>query len=897
MRRDKKDEETTNNPFSSLDKTSVLQETRAFNETPINARKCSLTLSKLLYLRQQNETIGRTEATEAFFAITKLWQSKDSNLRRLVYLAIKEFCDISNDVIIVTSSLTKDMTGREDIYRAPAIRALCCIIDGSMLQAIERYMKQAIVDKNPAVASAALVSSLHLLRKNLEVVRRWSNEVQEAVSSDSNMVQYHALGLLYHIRNSDRLSVNKLVQKWSKSSLRSPFATCYLIRLAAKLIEEDEAGIESPLLQFIESCLRHKCEMVIYEAASALVRLPMITSTELTPAISVLQLFCSSPKPTLRFAAVRTLNKVSVKHPQAVTSCNVDLEQLITDQNRSIATLAITTLLKTGAESSVERLMKQISSFVNEISDEFKASDCFYDLSFVVVVVEAIRSLCYRYPRKHSTLMSFLATMLRDDGGFEYKKSIVDTIIAIIDENPDSKEAGTTVAVFIYDSKRLSHLCEFIEDCEHPILATRILHLLGREAPTTINPSRYIRFIYNRVILETTQVRAAAVTALAKFGAQCTDLRHSILVLLKRCLLDTDDEVRDRATYFLSILETGNSQLIANYILNGLQVSILGLERALEQYMTAGKFDKLFDLKVVPVATVALTANEVKKLAISVDAVINKKEERKAPHQQLAVIPEFANLGPLFKSSHPMKLTDEITEYSVSCIKHMFSHHIVLQFDCNNTLNDQLLENVYVELEPAPGTENWTVAYTVPLEKLPFGVQSTTYVLLKIPEANTGIAATFSATLKFKVCDIDPATGDFENDGSYDDIFVLEDVEITVADHVQPIARANFAVSWEQIGNEYENEDTYVLSTVHTLQDAVRELIKCIDLGPCERSDRVPEGKSAHLLLLSGIFRSGNEILAKARLALDPTDKTVTLNFIVRSKDLAISEIIGSAVA
>lgn len=68
-----------------------------------------------------------------------------------------------------------------------------------------------------------------------------------------------------------------------------------------------------------------------------------------------------------------------MKHPQAVTSCNVDLEQLITDQNRSIATLAITTLLKTGAESSVERLMKQISTFVNEISDEFKVmtSHCY----------------------------------------------------------------------------------------------------------------------------------------------------------------------------------------------------------------------------------------------------------------------------------------------------------------------------------------------------------------------------------------------------------------------------------------------------------------------------------------------------------------------------------------
>lgn len=70
------------------------------------------------------------------------------------------------------------------------------------------------------------------------------------------------------------------------------------------------------------------------------------------------------------------------------------------------------------------------------------------------------------------------------------------------------------------------------------------------------------------------KVRAAAVSALAKFGAQCPDLRPSVQVLLKRCLLDIDDEVRDRATYFLSILETENPRLIANYILNGLQVTI-----------------------------------------------------------------------------------------------------------------------------------------------------------------------------------------------------------------------------------------------------------------------------------------------------------------------------------
>jgi hypothetical protein len=38
--------------------------------------------------------------------------------------------------------------------------------------------------------------------------------------------------------------------------------------------------------------------------------------------------------------------QVAIQYPAAVTACNVDLETLITDSNRSIATLAITTLLK-----------------------------------------------------------------------------------------------------------------------------------------------------------------------------------------------------------------------------------------------------------------------------------------------------------------------------------------------------------------------------------------------------------------------------------------------------------------------------------------------------------------------------------------------------------------------
>lgn len=274
----------------------------------------------------------------------------------------------------------------------------------------------------------------HMVKMSYDVVKRWVNEAQEAASSDNIMVQvertlhtktscccvcvgqrrqvlhfrqkrteaqskhvdkvcalwrcdllpecwffwrpffqYHALGLLYHLRKNDRLAVTKMLNKFTKSGLKSPFAYCMLIRIASKLLDETEAGWadlqhsddtpgtcgpehvgecvvfclcaishDSPLFDFIESCLRNKNEMVVYEAASAIVHMPNCTARELAPAVSgqnthagitsinllfllmfqfysecvcchaVLQLFCSSPKAALRYAAVRTLNKVAL---------------------------------------------------------------------------------------------------------------------------------------------------------------------------------------------------------------------------------------------------------------------------------------------------------------------------------------------------------------------------------------------------------------------------------------------------------------------------------------------------------------------------------------------------------------------------------------------------------
>ena len=49
--------------------------------------------------------MGPTEAREAFFATTRLFQSKDVTLRRMVHLVIKELPTAPDDAIIATSRL------------------------------------------------------------------------------------------------------------------------------------------------------------------------------------------------------------------------------------------------------------------------------------------------------------------------------------------------------------------------------------------------------------------------------------------------------------------------------------------------------------------------------------------------------------------------------------------------------------------------------------------------------------------------------------------------------------------------------------------------------------------------------------------------------------------------
>ena len=909
--KDEDEDEQFMSPYASLNKGAVLQEARIFHDSISvreNPRKCCTVIAQLLHLQNTGQFLHSTEATEVFFGVTKLFMSDDASLRRMVYLFIKEVAETCNpdDVIIVTSSLTKDMTCDVDLYRANALRVLARIIDSAMLGAIERYVKQAIVDSSGQVSSAALVSSTHLFEKapeNAVVIKRWITEVQDATTSPNEMVQFHAMQLLYKIKSGDRLGVSKLVQQFSsRNSLKSPLAVVCLVRYTCKLLHDEVSegrhgdGYQNGSslcaigYQFLEASLRHRSEMVIYEAARAICSLPLAEAQDINPAITVLQMFLSSPKPTTRFGAMKILAQISNTHPRLVSKCNEDLEALLSDPNRSIATLSITTLLKTGSENSIDRLLKQISSFLTDIADEYK-----------ITVVRSLQRLCFTYPNKHRILVGFMSNFLREEGGFEFKKTIVNCIIALLRAVPETAESS------------LFHLCEFIEDCEFTMLSTQILHLLGELGPATTAPARYIRFIYNRVMLENSAVRAAAIASLAKFAASCPSLRASITTLLSRGLEDEDDETRDRTTLLVTVLEDAMAKnpyvappddtaadamppdepvpgdTAAFVLMESMPISFDKLRRSLMVYQSSpGSMESSEALSFSNLPIVEDTAEDTPTSDDAMDAtgmgdIANEVVKEKVdPAAAVYAIPELASLGRVFRSSATVPLTESETEYVVTCVKHIFESHIVLQFIVQNTIEDQRLENVTVMLES--DAELFEVTGEIPAEVVKYGETGSCFTVLQRDVDAPIETSAFTCTLNFSVIQVDPISGEDESD-AFEEEYPLEDLEISTADYMAKIAIPDFRKSWENLGNDNEVLEKYALQ-FKSLEDAVSAVINLLGMQACDGTGSVKATSAGkpHMLHLSGVFIGGKSTLARAQLAMQG-DSGVVLKIAVRSED------------
>lgn len=860
-----------------------------------------------------------TEATDLFFASTKLFVDvEDASLRRLVYLFIKEIqplCDPS-DVIIVTSCLTKDMTCDVGLYRANAIRVLVHIIDSSFLGSIERYIKQAILDNDYYVANSALVSASHLFSQSTEnatIVRKWVGEVQEMLiqrskgKSEYNMVQSNAMRLLCQMKSHDRLGMAKLLQQFSGyagSNIRSPLAIVIVIRLAGKLLIEEVANygnsggdirsvssLSKLCFDFLESSLEHSDNMISYEAARVICLIPNIGTHELSRSMECFRGMLFSEKPSVRYAAIKTL--CTVDKPRAVALCNEGLEACVADENKQIATLAVSTLLKSGNEATIDKVLGILPSLMSAIEDEQKIS-----------ILDSLEHICLLYPSKHRAIVGFLSIVLREEGGFDFKLSIVNSIVSLIRKVPETAESSLLI------------LCEFIDDCEYSTLSTHTMHIIAQIGPKTRSPARYIPFIYNRVILENATVRSAAISVLSKFAAHCPSLRSSILGLLKHSLNDEDDEVRDRASIAVNVLkeamelnpyiapdledynevvdEPVEGDVAALVFLQHMPMNFKRLESSIKSYTsTPGLMESDEQLTFSSLPIIEDSQEDNGNIDDTLLSLGNKLTETKIHDPAAAVyaIPELASFGRVFRSSTPTELSEEETEYVVRCIKHVMPEHIILQFIIQNTVEDQRLVNCTVAIEG--DSQCFEVAGEVAAESIKYGETANAFTVVTRNPDEPLAPCNFECALHFGVIQVDPNSGEDESD-ALDEEYPLEELELSTSDFMAKVAVPNFRASWNGTNDTNEALGKFTLQ-LKSMAEAVSSVIKLLGMVACDGTGQPPKSDNKpRMLHLSGQFVGGHEVLARAQLTTRKDG--VMLKVAIRSDDKSVSDSVMSCI-
>lgn len=115
---------------------------------------------------------------------------------------------------------------------------------------------------------------------------------------------------------------------------------------------------------------------------------------------------------------------------------------------------------------------------------------------------------------------------------------------------------------------------------------------------------------------------------------------------------------------------------------------------------------------------------------------------------------------------------------------------------------------------------------------------------------------------------------------------------MTLADQVRGMGTKglDFSAAWDAAAAKgfTKMEETFALGpSVNSLEGAIRSLTGFLGLDAVEQTNKVPANAAAHNLLLSGIFRGGKEVLARARLALSDNQVTMQLSVLCPDPDVA----------
>ena len=480
----------------------------AFSRSPLITRKCTAAINSLLLLHIK-EGFAPESLKGIFISVLRSFQSKEMYLKHMVYLAIETVGPKTPDSFLAINSLCKDLNKVDRSLKPGCIRSLFSIIPAQMLNDFEKILAQSY-----STNKMAMLIYYDLLCRN-----KITASVGE--SSGDNLWQ---MAFVFELKKSDK---NFLLGFLKKNQYAKGEEAIFVVKLAFYLYQEDRKAVSELIKKFLT--IKYNEEGVFVEAAIRLLELEdEEIFTFVVPVVQSVRSLLRTTNPVLKFAAVRILNMVAKRFPRECESVNPEIEELVNDRSRNIGILALMTVLQIGTEKSIDRFISKVSKA--PINDSYK-----------YLLFDSMTSLCAKFPNKSSNFVQLYKNALVEKAHLDFKIFLVNKIGEIIRYRRED---------FV------SILSEYIEDSQHFLLTIHILGILGREIPHTKQPKRHLIHVINRLILENSHVRVAALQTISNVS-KASNL--DFFGILRKCTRENDEMVRDVALFLLNNSERGDA--------------------------------------------------------------------------------------------------------------------------------------------------------------------------------------------------------------------------------------------------------------------------------------------------------------------------------------------------
>lgn len=183
--------------------------------------------------------------------------------------------------------------------------------------------------------------------------------------------------------------------------------------------------------------------------------------------------------------------------------------------------------------------------------------------------------------------------------------------------------------------------------------------------------------------------------------------------------------------------------------------------------------------------------------------------------------------------------------------------------------------------------EDFDEEMVLPLATMPLNAVDQTYTVLARPAGGYS-SGKCGNILKFTVKEVDPSTGEAEEQG-FEDEYELMDVDISISDYIKPEAVPNFRAAWEELGDATEVADEYGLGERPSLEETVEAVISTVGMEICEGTDVIPPNARSHQVLLSGVFLGGVRCLARFSFGID-SSRNVAMKVAARGDSDEVAE-------